>query len=141
MPLAPKRRWFAFSLRTMFIVVTVFGILAGWVAWNAKWISQRKAFGQRDSGAHFIVRAWSTTPTQKPSLVLFCFGEKPVSSLRLTFPTEGPSSRKLNGDEVSDVKQAQRLFPEAEITWIFHDMANPQRQPIVTPGGSAADLQ
>jgi hypothetical protein len=30
MTTAPKRRWFAFSLRTLFVLVTVFGIWLGY---------------------------------------------------------------------------------------------------------------
>ena len=28
----PKRRWFRFSLRTLFVLVTIIGVGAGWVA-------------------------------------------------------------------------------------------------------------
>ena len=30
---APKRRWFAFSLRTLFVVVTVFAVLSLMTVW------------------------------------------------------------------------------------------------------------
>ena len=36
----PKRRWFSFSLRTMFVVVTVFGV---WLGWQLKIVRDRKA--------------------------------------------------------------------------------------------------
>jgi hypothetical protein len=36
---APKRRWFRFSLRTMFVVVT---ITCGWLSYEANWIRQRR---------------------------------------------------------------------------------------------------
>ena len=35
---APNRRWFRFSLRTLFVVVTVFGI---WLGYELNWIRQR----------------------------------------------------------------------------------------------------
>ena len=35
---APKRRWFRFSLRMMFVVVTVFGC---WLGYELNWIRQR----------------------------------------------------------------------------------------------------
>lgn len=31
---APKRRWFRFSLRTLFVALTAIAILLGWVAWR-----------------------------------------------------------------------------------------------------------
>ena len=30
----PKRRWFRFSLRTLFMLVTVDGVVAGWVGYQ-----------------------------------------------------------------------------------------------------------
>jgi hypothetical protein len=36
---APKRRWFRFSLRTLFVVVTVFGI---WLGWQLHFVTRRK---------------------------------------------------------------------------------------------------
>ena len=36
----PKRRWFSFSLRTMFVVVTIFGV---WLGWQLKIVRERKA--------------------------------------------------------------------------------------------------
>ena len=36
----PKRRWFRFSLRTMSVAVTVFGV---WLGWQLKIVSERKA--------------------------------------------------------------------------------------------------
>jgi hypothetical protein len=36
---APKRRWFQFSLRTLFVVVTVFAI---WLGWQLKTVRDRK---------------------------------------------------------------------------------------------------
>jgi hypothetical protein len=38
---APKRRWFQFTLRTLFVVVTV---LACWLGYAVSWIKQRHAF-------------------------------------------------------------------------------------------------
>src|SRR4249920_2312085 len=35
----PKRRWFRFSLRTMFIVVTIFGV---WLGWQLQIVRERK---------------------------------------------------------------------------------------------------
>ena len=39
MTLAPNRRWFHFSLRTLFVVVTVLGI---WLGWQLHFVSRRK---------------------------------------------------------------------------------------------------
>ena len=44
MPFAPKRRWFQWSLRTLFVVVTVAGVSIGWFRWNAIQVRERKEF-------------------------------------------------------------------------------------------------
>ena len=38
-PFAPKRRWPRFTLRTLFVVVTVF---ACWLAWSFNWLRERR---------------------------------------------------------------------------------------------------
>jgi hypothetical protein len=38
-PPKPRRRWFSYSLRTMFVVVTVFAI---WLGWELSYIRERK---------------------------------------------------------------------------------------------------
>jgi hypothetical protein len=40
----PKRRWFAFSLRTLFVVVT---LVACWLGYELNWIRQRRDFAAR----------------------------------------------------------------------------------------------
>lgn len=42
--IAPKRRWLRFSLRTLFVMVTVFGLGLGWIGWNLKQVRNRNAF-------------------------------------------------------------------------------------------------
>ena len=40
----PKRRWFRFSLRTLFVLVTIAGLAAGWVLHQLNWLEQRREF-------------------------------------------------------------------------------------------------
>jgi hypothetical protein len=42
MTTAPNRRWFCFSLRTLFVGMTVVGCLLGWLAYNLNWIRERR---------------------------------------------------------------------------------------------------
>jgi hypothetical protein len=40
----PKtRRWFRFSLRTLFVVVVLMACAAGWVVYHVNWVRQRHA--------------------------------------------------------------------------------------------------
>ena len=40
----PRRRWFrfAFSLRTLFVVVTIFGVWLGWLVWQMQIVRDRR---------------------------------------------------------------------------------------------------
>ena len=40
----PKRRWFRFRLRTLFVVVTVVGAFVGFLRWNAIQTRERREF-------------------------------------------------------------------------------------------------
>ena len=91
---APKRRWFRFSLRTMFIVVTVFGCLLGWLSYELNWIRQRQAWrpASRTIRANF--------PNRPPGL-LWLFRER------------GESWIEIHNGTAAHVAEVQALFPEA----------------------------
>ena len=40
----PLRRWFAFRLRTLFVLVAVLSIPLAWVAYSLNWIRERREF-------------------------------------------------------------------------------------------------
>ena len=42
MTTSPQRRWFRFSLRTMFLVVAIVGLLAWWIRRNVEQVRQRE---------------------------------------------------------------------------------------------------
>ena len=94
----PKRRWFRFSLRTLFVLVTIVGVAAGWVAYQLNWIRERHKFVVQYGSVEF--------PGLKPNLntglpwSLKLFGELPE------YEVLAPSSQ---------VQRAQELFPEAAI--------------------------
>ena len=89
----PKRRWFRFSLRTLFVVVTVVGVAAGWTACQLNWIRQRHAF------LNLYPQSYGE-PDRKSPWPLKLFGEKTYDAL--TVP-------------VSAEHEARRLFPESKI--------------------------
>ena len=39
-----ERRWFRFSLRTLFAAVTVFALLFGWIGWNVWQVRSETSF-------------------------------------------------------------------------------------------------
>ena len=97
MPTPPRRRWFQFGLRTMFVVVTVLGVPIGWVAHNLHWIRQRNAWRDPNSGAF---RAPLVT---NPPGRLGWFGET------------GEYYIELKNGTQEDVDKVQSLFPEARV--------------------------
>jgi hypothetical protein len=95
----PKRRWFRFGLRTLFVLVTIVGVCAGWVAYQLNWIRQRHEFlGRPPNGIY------ANNNSELPwSLKLF--GEKAMMGVYT------PDATK---------QEAEKLFPEATICVIGH---------------------
>ena len=135
MSLAPKRRWFAFSLRTMFVVVTVFGSAAGfgnWINNQRNWIRQRHEFLEKglkesmtliDEGRSLIDlnRLPGDGGFRLAPGVLWLLGERgiknlnlPVPSRRFAQPSPKPSSYYLPESD-SYYQQTRELFPESDL--------------------------
>ena len=114
MTTAPKRRLFRFSLRTMFVVVTLVGVACG-IGWTINQAVQR--VGDRDRMLSLLRlrgalagKAVSDAPAKGVPFLWAMFGAHPVGVLVL--PDEG----------FTNAEQAEIafLFPEAEIkqhTW------------------------
>ena len=86
----PRRRWYRFSLRTLFVLLTLFCV---WLGVQVKWIRDR----------HEAVRACPAWIMSGPAPVtLQLFGER--GALRI----------RLMGGGVAQIKKLQALFPEAE---------------------------
>jgi hypothetical protein len=104
-PKPTKRRWFRFSLRTLFVLVTV---LCVWLGWQVHLVKQRRAF------LHWVDArgGWALLPTQQDSSMI-------------------PPWRRWLGDVAidgiafpSDVDQetyvyARRVFPESKTNVIL----------------------
>ena len=119
---SPKRRWLRFSLRTLFVVVTVLAAFSGWVVYHLNWIRERHQLLARHNATsaeqYVNRRARFGDPEPKPFLTiapsspsigfgLRLFGETDVSHVRVFILDGGPE-----GDEI---ERAARLFPEATI--------------------------
>jgi hypothetical protein len=125
-PFAPKRRWFQWSLRTLFVVVTLFGC---WLGYEWNWIRQRHALvtrqqalaadaaleaGPKSGSAWTLSFTTASTVARAPGL-LWIFGEEPLSDLEVIFIDDG--QRDLTVQQHREIEQAKRLFPEADVTW------------------------
>ena len=102
---APKRRWPRFSLRTMFVVVTVFGC---WLGYEMNWIRQRRqviASPTIQSFPYCLLRTGDTI-TKEYSIApwpLCWIGETGYWGIALP-----------RGTSEDEVVRVRGLFPEAE---------------------------
>ncbi len=115
MPLAPKhtRRWFQFSLRTMFVLVTVFG-LSGWLGRNAQQAWQRNQLLRELAPLGEVISdtlLGVTLPHAKIPLVWRCFGAAPVAVIFVPNGSVAPN----------DNLRLRHSLPESEI--VFADEA------------------
>jgi hypothetical protein len=92
------RRWFAFRLRTLFVVVALISPLLAWAGYSLNWIRQRNTAIL--SGGLM----WNPCgPQVKPPLLLRPFGETAYGLL------DWVDARRISRDEVAT------LFPEAMV--------------------------
>jgi hypothetical protein len=106
--LAPSRRLFRFSLRTLFVVVTVFCV---WLGYNLNWLRQRRAVIQDSQSIQLIME-----PRSAPGL-LWVFGEQGYQQLIPHYYTSAwdPPFSPADLRELRLERQRLRaLFPEAE---------------------------
>jgi hypothetical protein len=102
---APKRRWFRFSLRTLFVVVAVFAV---WLGWNVRQIRTRDVLLKsiQSRGATIYQTTYNG---REPSLRLpplyYIIGCGPIGCVWLR-------DDRFTEDDVQAVK---RTFPEAEV--------------------------
>ena len=94
-----RRRWFAFSLRTMFVAMTVSSILLTWVGFSFDWIRRRERFA-----ATRALEYWRDPSDKSPVTApgcLWLFGEPGRGALLVLEP--------------GDLEPGRRLFPEADV--------------------------
>jgi hypothetical protein len=105
-----RRRWFQFSLRTLMIGVTMLAIPLGYVSWQAKIVSERKAALERIlADRRFFVRPTSDicddgSLNKSIPRLRWMMGDTWIDSVR--------ASPKTTDDEIERLKMA---FPEARI--------------------------
>jgi hypothetical protein len=134
----PRRRWFRFSLRTMFVIVTLF---ACWIGWQTTIVRERKAVLKEMRGNpsfHVTTVAerldWAVapnTPLPKVSIVRSWLGDEPVFSLSILGHAEGSESV---------LTRFKNAFPESEVVERpfepCHPGCFPRGTQIATPQGT-----
>ena len=61
----PRRRWYQFSLRTMFVLVSLLSIPLAWVGYSISWIRQRHLWINKGIG---ILSSPSVVPPRAPGV-------------------------------------------------------------------------
>lgn len=106
----PRRRWFQFSLATLFVGVTVVAISMAWVAYQLNWIRERRA------------------ALTKAEYITQCFGEsrQPRPMWRLTFLGEKPIAHIITGNDLpaEEFDRMTSLFPKAHVVRLPDDPSN-----------------
>jgi hypothetical protein len=133
---APKRRWFRFSLRTLFVVVTVLGC---WLGYELNWVRERRLFIADEISArqrHPTSYTWDAivmnvrkTPTPKAPGRLWAFGEAGHPNICVLIEAE--SVEHLTNRDQDRVQKARKLFPEASISMV-HVWDRPGRHGVMT---------
>ena len=126
----PKRRWFRFSLRTLFVLVTV---LCVWLGYQVNLVSQRRDFVRMleqspvypTKKGRWAPREWHPYDSVAVAIRMTQLGSKPPQSI--------PWVRLVLGDETywelvlpdtyeqAMVDKANKLFPEASIWQLTPD--------------------
>jgi hypothetical protein len=113
----PRRRWFRFSLRTLFVLVTIFGV---WLGVQVNWIRERRAWlvGHQSDIARPPALSGGG-PVEAPGL-LGLFGERGVEALYWHFEGEDVTTREwlVAFYKSPQVQESRRLFPEARTAMV-----------------------
>ncbi len=119
-----RRRWFRFSLRTLFVVVTLVAVSSSWVVYQLNWIRGRRELAERQVAriaelAPEIVGVviYANPPPETPAAIklLSLLGERPRQGVMLIF--WGDTEADLSEAEKRELESARRLFPESQIMW------------------------
>jgi hypothetical protein len=126
---ARKRRWFRFSLRTVFMLMTAFGMFLGWLVYQLNWIRQRNEYVAEKqtiwaAAHHRVFQAQSGAARSRvdiriedvsPPSQLWLFGERGVSSLQMCVWVQDIHDEQCLIDAFkSERARALRLFPETK---------------------------
>ncbi len=100
-----KRRWFSFSLQTLFLFVTV---VALWLGWEYRIVAERREVRRQIVEGGGWIREnepWRNVIKPQPSLIRRLFGDELLTGYDIHYP--------LSPDESADVDPIRKVFPEA----------------------------
>ena len=105
----PRRRWLAFSLRTLFVLMTVLGCLSGWIVYQYRIVRMRQEAMKALRTRGFEVEVAQIPPALLARLLARFSGQDPIG------PVESIRGWDFSDSDMSDVLQ----FPELRYLGIF----------------------
>ena len=131
-----RRRWFRFSLRTLFVAVTV---LCVWLGWNANTVQKRKtllreikycarsadrSIGEDELG-YAGLETTEASPKWQPFFKSGDYEHVRVSAIRRLLGDESCLSLHLPQSlDRNAIERAEKAFPEAVLVMKLHESAN-----------------
>ena len=108
MSCAPNRRWFRFSLRTVFVVVTIVGCIGAWATYHLNWQRQRRhAIENGEVGVIVSASAFvAHPPPRQPPLSLRLFGAESIYGFGLVSAADASDA---------ELERLRALFPETTV--------------------------
>jgi len=126
-----------FSLRTLFVLIALFSLPLGWVAYQLNWIRQRHAFLSRPDGWSWTGFLGNDGPPSAP-WPLRIFGETGYAQIIVIIVDQDrtmnehdqpePDSSRLTPKERNYIERIGRLFPEAHTFAWFRKNPMPSDQ-------------
>jgi hypothetical protein len=110
----PKRRWFQFTLRRLFAVAKVAGVLFAWIACQLNWIMQRHEYMEPFRSLEWAGPATLPWGDNDAPWSLRIFGERGVYTHWVAVADE------TSTDGQAEVERVRRLFPESRMCLVAH---------------------
>jgi hypothetical protein len=137
---APNRRWFRFSLRTLFVVVTILGC---WLAYEFNWIRQRRAV-VAESPKWLAYEGEDIGPMAQPLApgLLWLLGEKGYAGVNMVVIVDELDDTLVDSwppdDIKSELQRVEKLFPEAMVgaAPVERSAAGPELEQAISPNRS-----
>ena len=117
----PRRRWFRFGRRTLFVVVTIVGVWLGWLVGQIEIVRERKAIVAEFRGARrFVAGSLEAWEAERPPLERE-YEYARVSRVRRFLGDESYTCLDFPADAHAKVlERAEHAFPESELFVDYH---------------------
>src|SRR5689334_2470292 len=128
MPISP-RRWFAFRLRTLLVVVAVAAIPMGWVGYSLNWIRERHEAIKALKGCGRIATAGPVDEDSPDGIFPDAHQRRSAPAGLWLFGEQGLREIVDFDATPESIEKYRRLFPEATIAPFNAKLSDPRPEP------------